>query len=52
MLFSHVYVTLDPFWASYCDQVINMKLFLFFSYPVLVCSKRQFDLMIGSSIRC
>jgi len=21
---------LDPFWASYCDQAINMKLFLYF----------------------
>ena len=39
MLFSHLYVTLvslgdrilDPkFWASYCNQVIYMKLFLFF----------------------
>src|SRR6218665_1556688 len=38
MLFSHLYVTLvslgnrilDPFWAFYCNQVINMKLFLFF----------------------
>jgi len=37
MLFSHLPVILvslgswilNPFWASYCDQEINMKLFLY-----------------------
>jgi len=43
MLFSHLSVTLvslgsmvlAPFWASNCDQAMNMKLFLFL-YSILV----------------
>jgi len=52
MLFSHLSVTLvslasgilDTFWDSYCNQVIYMKLFLFFLYLILVSNKRRFDL--------
>jgi len=53
MLFSNLSVTLvslgsrifDPsLWASYCNQAINMKLFLLL-YSILVGNERRFNLI-------